>query len=167
MAQKSFSRRNLEFTLFEVLNIVELTKHAYFSAHDADTFRFTLDAATDIADRIMRPTYAASDRQPPELVGGQVKVHAGVHAFFKAFSEAGFMAAPFPEAFGGMQLPKTVSAATEFIMGSAHNSFVMFPDLTKGAANLILNFGSDELKALFLPKMLTGEWTVNCPLASR
>jgi alkylation response protein AidB-like acyl-CoA dehydrogenase len=158
MAHKSFSRRNLDFTLFEVLNIAELTKHNYFNSHDADTFAFTLDMATDIADKIMRPNFVDSDRNQPELIDGQVKVHHGVHEFVKTFSEAGLMAAPFPTAFGGIQLPKTMASAIEFVMGSAHNSFVMYTDLTKGAANLILKFGTDEQKQSFLPKMLAGEW---------
>ena len=158
MAEKSFSRRNLDFLLFEVLNITELTKHDYYSAHDAETFSFTLDAATDIADKIMRPVYVDADRQQPELVDGQEKVHQGVHDFVKTFREAGFMAAPFSSEFGGMQLPKTVAATVEFIMGSANNSFVMYCDLTKGAANLIYTFGDDAQKADFLPKMLSGEW---------
>ncbi len=158
MAHKSFSRRNLDFTLFEVLNIAELTKHDYFNTHDAETFAFTLDVATDIADKIMRPNFVDSDRNQPELIDGQVKVHHGVHEFVKTFSEAGLMAAPFPTAFGGIQLPKTMASAIEFVMGSAHNSFVMYTDLTKGAANLILNFGTNEQKQAFLPKMLAGEW---------
>jgi alkylation response protein AidB-like acyl-CoA dehydrogenase len=158
MAHKSFSRRNLDFTLFEVLNIADLTKQAYFNAHDADTFAFTLDMAEDIANKTMRPNFADSDRNQPELVDGQVKVHQGVHEFVKTFSEAGLMAAPFPNEFGGIQLPKTMSAAIEFVMGSAHNSFVMYTDLTKGAANLILTFGTDEQKQAYLPKMLAGEW---------
>lgn len=158
MAHKSFSRRNLDFTLFEVLNITDLTKQAYFNAHDADTFAFTLDVAEDIANKIMRPNFVDSDRNQPELVDGQVKVHQGVHEFVKTFSEAGLMAAPFPNEFGGIQLPKTMSAAIEFVMGSAHNSFVMYSDLTKGTANLILNFGTDEQKKAYLPKMLAGEW---------
>jgi alkylation response protein AidB-like acyl-CoA dehydrogenase len=158
MAHKSFSRRNLDFTLFEVLNIAELTKHTYFNSHDAETFAFTLDVATDIADKIMRPNFVDSDRNQPELIDGQVKVHHGVHEFVKTFSEAGLMAAPFPTAFGGIQLPKTMASAIEFVMGSAHNSFVMYTDLTKGAANLILTFGTNEQKQAFLPKMLAGEW---------
>jgi alkylation response protein AidB-like acyl-CoA dehydrogenase len=158
MAHKSFSRRNLDFTLFEVLNITDLTKLAYFNAHDADTFAFTLDVAEDIANKIMRPNFVDSDRNQPELVDGQVKVHQGVHEFVKTFSEAGLMAAPFPNEFGGIQLPKTMSAAIEFVMGSAHNSFVMYSDLTKGTANLILNFGTNEQKQAYLPKMLAGEW---------
>jgi alkylation response protein AidB-like acyl-CoA dehydrogenase len=158
MAEKSFSRRNLDFTLFDVLQIADLTQHAYFSAHDSETMRFTLDATADIADKIMRPNFISSDRQQPELIDGQVKVHAGVHEFVKAFGEAGFIAAPFANEWGGMQLPKTIASASEFILASAHNSFIMYTDLTKGAANLIYTFGSDEQKTLFLPKMLSGEW---------
>lgn len=157
MAAKSFSRRNLDFTLFEVLNIGKLNQYEYFKAHDSETFGFILDAATDIADK-MRPTFTDSDRKQPELIDGQVKVHQGVHEFVKTFREAGLLAAPFSAEWGGMQLPKTVAAAIEFIMGSAHNSFVMYTDLTKGAANLIDTFGTNEQKSIFLPKMLSGEW---------
>jgi alkylation response protein AidB-like acyl-CoA dehydrogenase len=158
MAEKSFSRRNLDFTLFEVLNISELAQHDYFSAHDAETMRFTLDATEDIANKIMRPNFIASDRQQPELIDGQVKVHAGVHEFVKTYGEAGLIAAPFSNEWGGMQLPKTLASASEFILGSAHNSFVMYTDLTKGAANLIYSFGDDAQKTTYLPKMLSGEW---------
>lgn len=158
MAAKTFSRRNLDFTLFEVLNIADMNKHDYFSAHDADTFGFTLDAATDIAEKVMKPAFIDSDRHQPELTEGVVKVHQGVHDFVKIFSESGFLAAPFSNEWSGMQLPKTVAAAAEFIMGSAHNSFVMYTDLTKGSANLIYTFGNEAQKQEYLPKMLSGEW---------
>ncbi len=158
MAHKFFSRRNLDFTLFNVLNVNELTQFDYFSAFDTETFSFTLDTATDIAEKIMHPVYVDSDKKQPELVNGQVKVHQGIHDFVKTFSEAGLIAAPFSTEYGGMQLPKCVAAAGEFIMGCAHNSFVMYTDLTRGAANLIYTFGTPEQKNIFLPKMLSGEW---------
>jgi alkylation response protein AidB-like acyl-CoA dehydrogenase len=158
MAAKTFSRQNLDFTLFDVLNITALNQHAYFKAHDAETIGFTLDAATDIAEKIMKPAFVDSDKNQPELTEGVVKVHQGVHDFVKTFSESGFIAAPFSNEWAGMQLPKTIAAAAEFIMGSAHNSFVMYTDLTKGAANLIYTFGTDAQKQQFLPKMLSGEW---------
>lgn len=158
MLNKTFSRRNLDFTIFEVLKIEELTKYAYFSDHDAETVGFTLDIATDIADKIMRPAYVDSDRHQPELVNGQVKVHKGVHDYINAYSEAGLIAAPFPAEYGGMQLPKMALIGVEFILGSAHNSMVMFTDLLKGVSNLIYTFGSDEQKVVFLPKILSGEW---------
>ncbi len=159
MAEKTFSRQNIDFLLYEVLDVDALTQYDYFKEHDVDTFGFILDAATDIADKVMRPAYVAADRNQPELVDGKVQVHQSVHDFFKTFCESGFMAAPFPAEWGGQQLPKTVAAAAESMMGSANNSFVMYPDLTKGAANLILQFGTDAQKNLYLPKMLTGEWT--------
>jgi alkylation response protein AidB-like acyl-CoA dehydrogenase len=106
----------------------------------------------------LRPAYVDSDKKQPELVHGQVKVHPQVHTFFKAFAEAGLIAAPFANEYGGMQLPKTVAAAVEFILGSAHNSMVMYTDLSKGVANLISTFGSEALKASFLPKILEGQW---------
>jgi alkylation response protein AidB-like acyl-CoA dehydrogenase len=158
MAAKSFSRRNLDFILFEVLDVLSLSKFNYFSAHDKDTINFTLDATSDIADKIMSPNFASSDRQQPELINGQVKVHKGVHEFVKTFGESGLIAAPFSNEWNGMQLPKTVASASEFILGAAHNSFIMYTDLTKGAANLIYKFGSQAQKEAFLPKMLSGEW---------
>lgn len=157
MAEQTFSRRNLDFVLFEVLQVAELIQHEYFKAHDPETFGFTLDLATDIAKQ-MALVYTDSDRKQPELENGQVKVHPGVHDFIKTFSEAGLMSAPFSEEWGGMQLPKTIAAAAEFIMGSAHNSLVMYSDLTKGAANLIYTFGDENQKSTYLPKMLSGEW---------
>lgn len=158
MADKTFSRRNLDFLLFETHQVENLQQYTYFQAHDRETIGFTLDVASDIARQVMLPAYQISDREQPELENGQVKVHPCVHQFVKAFSEAGLMAAPFSEAWGGMQLPKTIAAALEFIMGSAHNSLVMYSDLTKGAANLIYTFGNEEQKAAYLPPMLSGEW---------
>lgn len=159
MAEKHFSRRNLDFTLFEVLNIESLTQYDYFNAHDRETFGMVLDASTDIASKILKPAFTDSDRHQPELIDGRVKVHPKIHDYFKAFSETGLLSAPFPFEFGGQQLPKTISAAAEFICGSAHNSFVMYVDLTKGSANLIVTFGTDEQKQQFAHKMLSGEWT--------
>ena len=159
MAEKHFSRRNIDFTLFEVLKIEALTHYDFFNAHDKETFGMVLDAITDIAENIMKPAFVDSDRQQPELINGVVKVHKGVHDFYKAFSETGLLSAPFPFEYNGQQLPKTVNAAAEFIAGGAHNSFIMYSDLTKGAANLIIKFGTEEQKQEFALKMLSGEWT--------
>jgi alkylation response protein AidB-like acyl-CoA dehydrogenase len=159
MAEKHFSRRNLDFTLFEVLNTESLTQYDYFNAHDRDTFGMVMDAATEIAEKIMKPAFVDADRKQPELVNGNVKVHQGVHDFYKAYSESGFLSAPFSFDYDGQQVPKTVVTAAEFICGSANNAFIMYPDLTKGAANLILTYGTPAQKATFASKMLSGEWT--------
>jgi alkylation response protein AidB-like acyl-CoA dehydrogenase len=158
MAEKHFSRRNLDFTLFEVLNVGNLTQLDYYKDHDQDAFGMVLDSATEIAEKILKPVYADADRKQPELVNGAVKAHQGVHDFHKAYTEAGFMSAPFSYENNGMQLPKVVAGAAEFICGGANNAFIMYPDLTKGAANLILTYGTQAQKDAFSSRMLSGEW---------
>ena len=159
MALKSFSRRNLDFTLYEVLKVGSLNQFEIFNAHDMETFNFTLDAATDIAENLMKPAYIDSDRKQPELIEGEVKVHPAIHTYYKTLAETGLLSASFPFDWGGQQLPKVVNSAVDFIEGCAHNGFIMYTDLTKGAANLILKFGTEEQKLTFLPNMLGGEWT--------
>lgn len=121
-----FSRRNLEFLLFENHEVPELLNHSYYKAHDRETIGLALDTATEIANRHMKPAYVDSDRNPPFIREGQVIVHPGTHAFYHAFSESGLLASTFPEALGGMQLPRSVFAAIDFIVGSAHNGFEMY-----------------------------------------
>ncbi|MEY4934508.1 MAG: hypothetical protein RIS64_867 [Bacteroidota bacterium] len=158
MSDQHFSRRNIDFLLFEVLEALSLTKHAYFSAHDRETFSMVLDAAVDIATQITRPAYVSADRNQPELVDGKVQVHPAIAEFYKIFSASGLLAATFPAEWEGQQLPKMIAASLEFIIGTSNNPFVMYPDLTRGAANLILKYGSDAQKQLFLPKMVSGAW---------
>jgi alkylation response protein AidB-like acyl-CoA dehydrogenase len=155
---KTFSRRNIQFLLYEVLNAEALTQYDYFNAHDRETFDMTLDTATEISEKIMWAHYVDSDRKPPELENGQVKVHEGVLAFIKAYAESGLLSATFPVEWEGQQLPKTVNAAVEYICMCGHNSFIMFTDLAVGCSNLILNFGTDEQKRQFVLPLLSGKW---------
>ena len=155
---KTFSRRNIQFLLYEVLNAEALTQYDYFNAHDRETFDTTLDTATEISEKIMLAHYVDSDRNHPELENGQVKVHEGVHKFIKAYAESGLLSATFPLEWEGQQLPKTVNAAVEYICMCGHNSFIMFTDLAVGCSNLILNFGTDEQKRQFIPHLLSGKW---------
>jgi alkylation response protein AidB-like acyl-CoA dehydrogenase len=158
MAQQ-YSRRNLDFMLKEVLNVGELTKYPYFQDYTPDMFDMVLDTAEEIADKIMRPAYVDSDRNQPELVNGQVKVHPAVKDYVKAMGDSGMTGAMFKYEHGGQQLPTTVGAGSEFIRGAANNAFVMFTGLTAGSAHLILSFGTDELREKFAARMISGEWT--------
>lgn len=157
-AGRTYSRRNLEFILFEVMQILELSKYSYFTHHDKDTINFVLDSADQIAQQILWPAFREADRNPPELVNGEVKVHQSVHDFIRAFSDAGFISADFTAELGGIQLPKSVFIALDHILGSANNSLVMYTGLVRGVSHLIEEFGSEEQKATFLPYLLSGEW---------
>jgi butyryl-CoA dehydrogenase len=145
--------------LYEVLDVLSLTKHPYFALHDAESCNMVLDTTEGIAEKYLQPFLKHSDKLPPELINGQVKVHKAISEYYKAFCDSGLMAASFDEQFGGQQLPKTVYAAADFIIGNAHNGFEMFTSLSSGAARLLISFASEGIKNEFATKILTGEYT--------
>jgi alkylation response protein AidB-like acyl-CoA dehydrogenase len=154
---KYFSRRNLDFLLYEVLKANELTQHPYFEAHDRETFDMVLDSATQIADTLMYPYYREVDRLQPELKDGIVRVHPKIKEFLKAMGEGGLIGAGFPFEQGGQQLPEMISSCMGFIFMAANNG-MMYIGLTSGAANLISTFGAPELKDTYVEKLLSGNW---------
>lgn len=155
----TYSRRNLQFILFEVLVIQKLTEHEYYKAHDADTFNMVLDIAEDIAAKHLTPYFKESDQNPPKLIDGKVKVHPGIKAYYNSFCKNGLMSAIFDQQYGGQQLPKSVYGASDFIIGCAHNGFEMFTGLSSAAARLIIAFGSKTLIDQYALKILSGEYT--------
>ncbi|CAN5711741.1 acyl-CoA dehydrogenase [soil metagenome] len=158
MKVQYYSHRNLHFILYEVLDVLSLTKHAYFSAHDAETCNIVLDTAAGIAAKTMLPAYAESDRKQPELINGSVKVHPMLHQYYKAFCESGLLSSIFDTMLGGQHLPRTVYAAADFIVGAAHNGFQMYTALSNAAAKMVVTFASKELIDVYATKILSGEW---------
>ncbi len=159
MSVPYYSRRNLHFILYEVQDVLSLLKHPYFAAHNAESFNMVLDTAEGIAAKTMRPYLKESDKQPPELVSGNVKVHPALHEYYKAYCESGLLASCFDEQYGGQQLPKAVYAAADFIVGNGHNGFEMFTSLSKGAARLLISFASPQMVNEYALKILSGEYT--------
>lgn len=158
MRAQYYSRQNLNFMLYEVLDVLSLTEHPYFAEHDTLSFNMVLDTADDIAEKTMRPFYKESDEYHPELIGGEVKVHNAIHVYYKACCDSGLVASCFDETLGGQQLPRTVYAAADFILGNAHNGFEMFTALAQGAVRLLTSFASPELIQEFVPKLLSGQY---------
>ncbi|TXT28523.1 MAG: acyl-CoA dehydrogenase, partial [Rhodocyclaceae bacterium] len=78
---------------------------------------------------------------------------------YKAFCEAGWNGITSPADFGGQGLPDTLGIAVKEMVCSANLSFSLGPLLTTGAVEALLTCASDELKAIYLEKMITGQWT--------
>ncbi len=152
-----YSRRNLNFLLYEVFNATELTHYPYYSAHDRETFDMTIDAVTQIGDTIMFPHFRDLDRNQPELKNGKVTVHPKVGEYLKAMGDAGLIGTGFSFEDGGQQLPELVNSLLGFIVMAANNG-MMYTGLTSGAAGLIKSFGTEELKKIYVGNMLAGKW---------
>jgi alkylation response protein AidB-like acyl-CoA dehydrogenase len=158
MASKFFSERNLRFLLYEVFDVVSLTQYDIYKEYDGKTLDMVLKAATELAEGLLWPNFQEMDKNPPEFVEDQIKVHPSVRQFLKECGEGGWIGTGIPFEWGGQQLPQMITQACTFIFAAANYSASAYPGLTQGAARLILNFGKEEMKRTYLPKMLSGKW---------
>ncbi|MFQ5652061.1 MAG: acyl-CoA dehydrogenase [bacterium] len=158
MAEQFYSKRNLKFLLYEVLDVERLSTSPYFSDHNREGYDMILDAAEQLATELLYPHLTAMDREQPRLVEGQIRVHPVVKKIMQEFGDGGWITAPFPYEEGGQQLPSVIHYATGFVFGAANYSASVYPGLTTGAANLIRTFGTEELKMMFISKMARGAW---------
>lgn len=158
MAPRFVSEKNLDFLLYEVLDIESLVQYPYFSEHNREIFDLVLDTALKMADDLFWPSFREMDQAPPALENGQVKVHPDVRKIMKESGDGGWIGAAAPFELGGQQLPLTLVTATHIIFSAANYSGSVYPTLTSGAAHLIESFGSAELQESFIPRMLAGEW---------
>ena len=158
MEEKFISRQTLNFLLFEMLEIQNLSRHEYFNEYNKEALDMVLGTANKMAVDHMRPYLREMDKNPPVYKNGDVHVHPAVKTFMRKCGEIGFISAHFPFEDGGQQLPYSIVAAFNYIFAAANYSLGVYPGLTSGAANLIITFGSDDLKKYYTPKMFTGEW---------
>ncbi len=155
---RTINRRDLDFLIYEMLDVDGLCSRGYFADHGRDVFDPMLDLAGDIAGEHFQACAEAGDKHPAEVVDGKVRMipEAGIAA--GAMFEAGFVAAGMDNEYGGLQLPFTVASACMAIFQSANIGLSGLPLLTAGVANLLIEYGSEEQKALYIPPLLNGRF---------
>lgn len=151
-------RQDLDFLLYEVMSLDTLAGCERFSAYDRDAVTAVLDTAQRIAEDLYLPCAAALDAQEPRFENGCAITHPAVKPALQAFGEAGFFAAGFDEAFGGLQAPAIVQTALNGLFSCANLSIHNYAMLTMAAANMLKTFGSEQQVATFLPPMMEGRW---------
>jgi butyryl-CoA dehydrogenase len=151
-------RRDLDFLLYDCLDVEALTDHDYFAGHSRETFEATIDTAIRIARDKFEPHAAKLDREPPSFDGERVHIISEVGEAIDAFTEAGFLGASFKADVGGMQLPYSIAQAFMAVFYAANCSTAGYPLLTVAAANLLATHGTDAQKQRFLAPMLQGRF---------
>ena len=159
MADKFASRRNIDFLINEVFDVVSLNRFPYFKDHDEETFKMVLDTAMKISTDMMFPYFKEMDINPPYWENGKVHVYKkAMVPFLKEVGEGGWIQSEKPYDIGGQQLPLTIKDLAYFLFGAANYSMHVYQMLTAGAANLIYQFGTQEMKDTYLEKMYSGKW---------
>ncbi|MBF0376165.1 MAG: acyl-CoA dehydrogenase [Desulfamplus sp.] len=158
MAGRFINMRNLKFTLHELMESHKTSTCDPFGGRNKKSIDLVLDAALEFSKKALHPIFETMDRNPPELKNGTVAVNPEVRNIMQTLGKDGWIAAPFPEKWGGEEMPATLFHAVYFIFAAANYSGSVYSGLTTGAAKLILTYGSEHLKNTFLPPMLDGKW---------
>ena len=150
--------RDLQFVLQDLLKVSEQNIPG-FADLDADFTSAVLEEAGKIANEVLAPLNAVGDKEGCTLENGVVRTPTGFKAAFDQIREGGWTAMDGDPEYGGQGLPYVIHTATQETFVSANMAFNMYQGLTHGAYSAIYHHASDELKAIYLPKMVTCEWT--------
>ena len=159
MSELPLSSRDVEFLLYELLDVERLCERPRYAEHGRESFDAMLETARRIAEERYLPFHRKADTEGVKIVDGKVTPIPETKAAYDAAAEAGFLAAHHDEAMGGLQLPWVVTQAAlaHFTAGSVQLFSYHF--LTIAAANMLAAFGSAEQRMLYLPRMLDGRFT--------
>ena len=158
MASLLLSRRDLEFLLYEWLDVELLTKRERFAEHSRETFDAVLDLAEQVATEQFAPHNKANDQHEPQVVDGRVVLIPEVAAALSVFAQTGLIASSMDAAVGGMQLPGVVSGACFAYFQAANVGTSSYPFLTIGNANLLLAYGTPEQVDTYVRPMIEGRF---------
>ena len=156
---KILSRRDLEFLLYEWLDVEALTARPRFAEHSRETFDAFLDLSAQLAERDFATHNALADAREPSFDGTHVRIIPEVKAALAAFNASGLLAGAMDEADGGLQLPHVVHSACFAWLQAANIATAAYPLLTMGNANLLLAYGTEEQVQTFARPMIEGRFT--------
>jgi alkylation response protein AidB-like acyl-CoA dehydrogenase len=158
MMEKLLARRDLQFVLYEWLQVQTLTKRARFSEHNRETFDAAIDTCEQIALDHFYPINKELDANEPSFDGKTVWTPPSLKLALKQFVDAGLMAAGQDFEWGGMQLPHVVEKACFAFFKAASASASSYPFLTIANANLLLHYGTELQIKQFAKPMLAGRY---------
>ncbi|HRM49878.1 MAG TPA: acyl-CoA dehydrogenase [Alicycliphilus sp.] len=151
--------KDMLFAIEHLARIDHVAQIPGFEDAGLDTAAAVLEECAKFNEGVVAPLNVEGDRNPSSFKDGQVTTTPGFKDAYAQFTEAGWQGLQHPAAFGGQGLPKTIGAACGEILHAANLSFALCPLLTDGAIEALLTAGSEELKAIYLEKLISGQWT--------
>jgi len=150
---------DLRFLLHEVVGLDRVAELPGQDSAAPDLVDAVLEEAGKFAAGALAPLNTVGDKEGSVLENGVVRTPTGWKDAYRQFIDAGWNSLPFDPQFGGQGLPWTVAFAVNEMWQGSNLSFGLCPLLTQGAIDLLAEHASAEQKALYLPKMVSGEWT--------
>ena len=150
---------DIRFIFNKVAPIEQLRQTERFAEVSEDLSDAVLEGMGKLCEEVIYPTARDGDLTPAVLENGVVRTSPGFKEAFEAIAEGGWVAVSGPEEQGGMGLPIAYTTAFNEMMSSSNMALGLCPLLTQGQCEALEHHASDSLKELYLPKLISGEWT--------
>ena len=162
MPQYNPPLRDMQFVLHEVLKVTD--DYKYLPQHadvDADTINAVLEEAGKFAAEVTFPLNISGDTEGCTLdkTTHEVTTPKGFKEAYAQYVAGGWASLSADAAYGGQGLPFALNLCLYEMLNSANQAWTMYPGLSHGAYEALREHGSDAQKALYLPKLTSGEWT--------
>jgi len=151
--------RDMSFVIKELAGLDEVAALPDYEEQGvADVAEAILEEAGKFATEVLATLNWESSQEGAHLENGNVRAPHGFADAYKQFSEGGWNGLAAPVEYDGQGLPELLNTPTYEMWNASNMSFALAPLLGAGATECIKHHGSDELKAVYLPKMVAGEW---------
>ncbi len=148
----------LRFLFENVVDIERLAKTERFTEATKDLRDAILSEGAKLAEEVLAPLNRNGDLHPAYLENGVVRTSPGFADGYKAIADGGWIGIAADPEHGGMGLPQTLAVAMNEMMASACLSLQLNPLMSQGQIEALEHHASDTLKAVYLPKLISGEW---------
>ena len=151
--------RDMQFVLRELAGLDAVGGLPGYEEVNEELASAILEEAGKFASGVLSPLNVVCDREGARWNDSAVQTAAGWREAYRQFAEGGWNALSCRTEFGGQGLPRVVSALVEEMWNGANVAFALCPMLTRGAIEALELCGTDEQKNLYLPRLISGEWT--------
>jgi alkylation response protein AidB-like acyl-CoA dehydrogenase len=151
--------KDIRFVLDELIGTEQLRACPEFAEYGGETADAVLGEAARFAEMVLEPLCKTGDREGAQWSPDGVVMPAGFKDAYQQFCDNGWPALRSKAEFGGQNVPAVLGTAVEELWAASNLAFKLCPMLTQGAIEAIQHFGTPQQKQLYLPKMVSGQWT--------
>ncbi len=151
--------KDMMFVLEHLADLSQVAKLPGFEDAGLETAQAVLEECAKFNQDVVAPLNWPGDQKPSSLSNGVVTTSPGFKAAFKQYGEGGWQGVQHPAEFGGQALPKAIGTPCIEMLNAASLSFALCPLLTDGAIEALLTAGTDAQKEVYLPRLISGQWT--------
>ena len=152
--------RDMQFILFEVLKVQDAGNSlAAYAENTPDVVGAVLEEGARFCENVLQPLNRSGDEEGCTFEAGTVRTPKGFKEAYAKFAEGGWTSLACDPEYGGQGLTTPVDFAVDEMLSSSNLSFCLFPLLTRGAYHALRIHATDELKRIYLPKMVEGIWS--------